>query len=312
MSEPAESRLTAWLLIGIPGLIWGASFLFIAEGLAAVGPAGVTFVRILVGFSTLSLFPGSWKRIPREDWGAVALLGLVWLAFPLTMFPFAEQRVSSAVTGMLNAATPLFVTIIAAALARKLPAGGILGGLGLGILGAVLMALPSVGEGASSAAGIGMILAALLSYGVALNLARPLQRRHGALPVIWRAQMVALLLTAPLGVPDVAKAHWSLVPVLSLLALGALGTGVAFVITAYATGRIGAARASSTAFLFPPVALLLGVLVRHEHVAPLALLGGAICLTGAWLMNRVQVGMQAQPVPVARVAAASVSSPAGR
>lgn len=293
MSPRPESRLTTFTLIGVPGLIWGASFLFIAEGLEAVGPAGVTFIRVLVGFVTLALFPGSWKRLPRADWGAVALLGLVWLAFPLLMFPFAEQRVSSAVTGMLNAATPLFVTIIAAGLARKLPSRGILVGLVLGMLGAALMALPSIGEGASSAAGIGMILAALISYGVALNLARPLQRKHGALPVIWRAQMVGLLLTAPLGLPDVLVARWSLVPLLSLLALGALGTGVAFVITTYATGRIGAARASSTAFLFPPVALVLGVVLRHERVAPLALVGGAVCLLGAWLMNRVQLGLQA-------------------
>ena len=283
-----ESRATSWLLIGIPGLIWGASFLFIAEGLEAVGPAGVTWIRILVGFITLGLFPGAWKKVPRADWGAIALLGLVWLAFPLSMFPFAEQRVSSAVTGMLNSATPLFVAIIASILAGKLPARGILTGLGVGILGAVLMALPSIGAGASSAAGIGMILAALVSYGVALNLARPLQQRHGALPVIWRAQSVGLVLTAPLGLPQALQAHWSIGPLLSLLALGALGTAVAFVITTYAAGRIGATRASSAAFIMPPVALLLGVLVRHEHVAPLAVLGGAVCVTGAWLMNRAQ------------------------
>lgn len=291
----AESRLTNWLLIGLPGLIWGSSFLFIAEGLESVGPAGVTFIRILVGFLTLGLFPGAWKKIPRSDWGATAMVGLVWMAFPLTMFPFAEQRVSSAITGMLNSATPLFVAIVASVLARKLPSRGIQTGLAVGILGAVLMALPTIGEGTSSALGIGLILAALVSYGFALNIARPLQQRNGALPVIWRAQSVALILTAPLGVPDVLNAHWSLVPLLSLLALGALGTAVAFVITVYAAGKIGATRASSTAFLMPPVALALGVILRHEQVSLLAVLGGAVCITGAWLMNRAQ---RTNPAPV--------------
>lgn len=299
-----ESKLTSWLLIGIPGLIWGSSFLFIAEGLESVGPAGVTFIRILVGFITLGMFPGAWKRIPRADWGATALLGVVWLAFPLSMFPFAEQRVSSAVTGMLNSATPLFVAIVASILARKLPARRILIGLGVGILGAVLMALPSIGEGSSSAFGIGLILAALVSYGVALNVARPLQQKHGALPVIWRAQSVGLVLTAPLGIPDVLLAHWRTGPLLSLLALGALGTAVAFVITTYAAGKIGATRASSTAFLMPPVALLLGLLVRHEQVAALAVLGGAVCVAGAWTMNRAQRAAATVAPPAAPAASA--------
>jgi drug/metabolite transporter (DMT)-like permease len=189
---------------------------------------------------------------------------------------------------MLNGATPLFTAVVASVLARRLPARGILTGLGVGMLGAVLMALPSLGEGSSSAVGIGLILAALVSYGFALNVARPLQLSHGALPVIWRAQGVALLLTAPFGIPDVLHARWSAGPLLSLLALGALGTGVAFVITTHAAGKIGATRASSTAFLMPPVALLLGVLLRNERVAPLALIGGAICVAGAWLMNRAR------------------------
>ncbi len=280
---------SGWLLLIIPGLIWGASFLFIAEGLRAIGPAGVTFVRIVIGFATLALFPSARKPVARADWGAVAWLGLLWFAFPLTMFPYAEQRVSSALTGMLNGANPLFATIVACLIARRAPSRGVTASLVIGIAGAVLMALPAMGEGQSSTIGIVMIMAALVSYGVALSIARSLQQKYGAIPVIWRAQAVAMVLTAPLGIPDLFTAHWTPVPLLSLLALGAFGTAIANVLMASAAGRFGAARASGTTFLIPVVALALGVALRHEQVALVSLVGGLICLLGAWLMKRAAI-----------------------
>ena len=274
-----------WLLVATPGVIWGASFLFIAEGLRAIAPNGVSFIRIAIGFATLSFFPAARKRIDKSAWPGIFALGVLWFAFPLSMFPFAAQRVSSALTGMLNATTPIFVTIVAAAIARKVPSGRILLGLLTGIGGSVLIALPSFNEGKSSAFGIALIVVACISYGFALNVARPLQVRYGALPVIWRALGCAVLLTAPLGIVEIPRAHWSLVPVLSLLALGAFGTSIANVILTVAAGRVGAIQASGATFLMPPVALLLGVLLRHEHVALLSIVGGAVCLAGAWMIR---------------------------
>jgi drug/metabolite transporter (DMT)-like permease len=287
--ERGSTAASDWLLLVIPGVIWGASFLFIAEGLRAIGPYGLTFVRILVGFATLACLPAARQPVPRSEWPALAALGVVWMAFPLSMFPFAELRVSSALTGMLNGANPLFTAIVAAVLTRRAPSRGIAAGLAVGLGGAVLMAWPTIHEGRNSVVGVLLILAALTSYGVALNLARPLQQRHGALPVIWRAQAVALALTAPLGLPDLLAAHWTPGPLLSLLALGSLGTGMAYVMIAVAAGRLGATRASASTFLIPPVALLLGVLVRGERVALLSVAGGAVCVAGAWLMRRAQM-----------------------
>jgi drug/metabolite transporter (DMT)-like permease len=277
-----------WFLLVVPGLIWGTSFLFIAEGMRSTGPNGVTFGRILVGFATLSLFPAARKPVIRSDWLGIAGLGVLWLAFPLSMFPFAEQHVSSALTGMLNGANPLFTAIVAAALARRAPPRRVLAGAVVGMAGAVLMALPTIGDGHSSAAGVGMIMAALVSYGLALNISRPLQQRNGALPVIWRAQMVALVLTAPLGLPELIAARWRPGPVVAVLALGALGTGVAHAVMSVAAGRLGATRASGTTFLIPAVALVLGVVVRGEKVALLSVAGSVVCVGGAWFMRRAR------------------------
>ena len=285
----AHAGTADWLLLLGPGLIWGASFLFIAEGLQSVGPNGLTFARILVGFVVLGLVPSARRPIAREDRRKVVLLGLIWLALPLSMFPFAEQRVSSALTGMLNGANPLFVAIVAAAFSRRLPGRDVMVGLAVGLGGTVLVALPSLSLGGSSLRGVLFILAGVTCYGFALNLARPLQLRNGALPVIWRAQAWALLMTAPLGVPELLRAQWAPGPLLSVLALGALGTGVAYVLLAVAAGRMGATRAAATTFLIPGVALLLGWLVRGEQVAALSIVGGVVCVGGAWLMRRAQL-----------------------
>ncbi len=277
---------SGWLLLVVPGLIWGASFLFMAEGLRSIGPSGVCFVRICVGFATLAFFPSARKPVAKTDWGSVMWLGLLWFAFPLSLFPYAEQRVSSALTGMLNGANPLFATLVACSIARRAPSRGVTAGLAVGLTGAVLMAIPAMDQGHSSAVGVTMILAALVSYGFALSIARSLQLRYGAVPVIWRAQGVGLVLTAPLGIPDLISAHWMMVPLLSLLALGTFGTAIANALMASAAGRFGAARASGTTFLIPVVALVLGIAVLHEQVALLSLVGGVVCMVGAWLMKR--------------------------
>ena len=287
---PARTDARDWALLILPGLIWGASYLFIAESLQAIGPNGITFVRCAVGFATLSLVPAARRLLRPDDRWKGRLLGVIWMAFPLSMFPFAEQHVSSALTGMLNGAVPLFATAVASILARRPPTRTVAVGLGVGFTGAVLMGLPGImadraGAASSQSIGVLLILAALVSYGTAINLARPLQQRNGALPVVWNAQAVALILTAPLGVPDVLRAHWSPVPLAALFVLGAFGTGIAYVFSAMAAGRLGATRAASTSFLVPAVALMLGVIVRHEHVAALSMLGAAVCLTGVWLIR---------------------------
>ncbi len=285
-ADLSHSSLVDWALLLAPGLIWGASFLFIAEGLAALPPDGITFLRFVIGFSVLSCVRGARVPVlPADRWGIV-WLGVLWLAFPMSMFPHAEQHVSSALTGMLNGAIPLIAAAVAAVLTRERPGRAVVLGLAVGFGGAVPMAVPDLGAGGNSTRGVLLISVALVSYGVAINLARPLQQRNGALPVVWRALGVALVLTAPLGAPALLQAHWTPRAALAVLALGALGTSAANVIMAVAAGRLGVTRASGTAFVIPVVALLLGVTVRGEHVAPLALAGGALCLTGAWLLRR--------------------------
>ena len=159
-------------------------------------------------------------------------------------------------------------------------------GLTVGFAGVVLVSLPSMRGGSETALGASLVLLAMASYGVATNLVVPLQHRYGALPVIWRAQVVAIVLTLPYGVVGVPGSDFAWVPVLSVVALGALGTGVAFLAAGTLIGRVGATRGSVLAYLIPVVAVVLGAVVRDETVEAIAVAGMVLVLAGAWITSR--------------------------
>ena len=287
-AEVATLQPLDWVLLVIPGLVWGSSFYFIAVGLNSFAPGLITPMRVLFGCLTLTFIPKS--RVPVESaaWPKIALLGVVWLAAPLTVFPYAEQHVSSSVTGMLNGATPIFAALVAAVIARSLPPRGQIAGLAIGTGGVVLIALPTVREGSSSAFGVALIVFALVMYGFALNIASPLQQRYGSLSVLWRAEIVAVVLLAPLGITSLVNNDrpfaWHAFA--AMVALGVLGTALAHFAMVTLAGRIGSTRASASLYLMPAVSLVLGVFVNDEDVAPLAILGSAIAVFGAWVLSR--------------------------
>jgi len=286
-STPAHTSLADWVRWAIPGVIWGTSFFFIAEALEAF-PAGlVTPMRIAFGFATVSLVPAARRvHIERSDRWRIALLGAIWMAIPLSLFPFAEERVSSSVTGMLNGATPLFVATVTALVFRVRPSRPQVVGLLVGFVGVIAIAIPTMTEGHSSIVGVLMILFALLCYGFALNIAAPLQQQYGALPVLWRTQAVALVLTLPFGLTGIGDVDFSWKPLLMVAALGVFGTAIAYVLAATNSGRLGSTRASLSTYLIPVVSLTLGAVIRNEVVHLLSVLGCVLALIGAFLAGR--------------------------
>lgn len=276
-----------WGLLAVAASVWGASFLLIAEGLESFEPGVVAFGRLALGISALLLVrKARTTRIERGDWPRVVLLGAVWFAVPQTMFPIAEQWVSSAVAGMLNGALPLFAAVVSASLLRRPPGRNQLEGLAVGFAGVVLISLPSLQGGSRTALGAGLVVVALISYAFAGNLVVPLQQRYGAIGVIVRAQAVGLAMTLPYALVGLPESSWAWKPFAAIVVLGAVGTGVAFVAAGTLMGRVGATRGSIIAYLIPVVALVLGVLLRDEHVEAIAVVGLGLVLVGAWRTSR--------------------------
>lgn len=276
------------LLTGIAA-IWGSSFLFMAEGLDAFEPGVVTLARIGLGTLALALIPRARTPIARSDRARVALLGVTWFALPLILFPVAQQWIDSSVAGMINGAVPITTAVWATALMGALPGRRQLLGIAIGFAGVAAVFLPEIQDSSATAFGAGLILVAVTLYGLAANMAVPLQHRYGALPVLLRAQLVALALVTPLGLAQLPGSSWAWSSALAMLPLGMLGTGLAFVLMTTLVGRVGGTRGAISIYFVPIVAVALGVLVRGEAIHPLSLLGTALVLVGAWFTSRREV-----------------------
>jgi drug/metabolite transporter (DMT)-like permease len=276
-----------WAQLSFAGFVWGASFIFIAAGVDHFAPGVVTFARMAIGFVTLALFRRARAvRIERADWPRVVVVGVTWLAFPMTLFPIAQQHISSGLAGMLNGSIPVFAAVVASIALRRAPGRAQLAGLAVGGIGIVLLGIPAIGDGGSSSIGVLTVLVACVSYGIAVNANVPLAQKYGAVPTFWRCQMVACVLTFPFGVWGLHSSTWNLSSAGALLLLGTLGTALAFIAMSALSARVGSTRAASLTYLEAVIALGLGVIVRHERIRLLEVIGCAVLLVGAWLVSR--------------------------
>lgn len=165
------------------------------------------------------------------------------------------------------------------------------------------MTIPSAG-GQANLVGIGLLLSATVLYGIAFNMSEPLENRNGALPVILRAQLAALIVSTPAGALGLVDSDPTVPSWVAIVLLGAVSTGAAFACFTLLVGRVGAPRASVGVYLAPGVAVVLGALVADESVHPFALVGIGLILLGAFLTSRRSARStskrQPEPTPVVR------------
>lgn len=278
-----------WMLFLGVSLIWGSSFLLIAFALEGLQPGMITLGRVGLGAITLwiiRLLGPPVKGIAAEDWPRLIVLSLVWVGIPFTLFPLAQEHINSAVTGLLNGGVPIFAALVSTILIRSAPRGIQLMGIVVGFVGVVLISAASAGGESSEALGVVLVLAATVCYGFAVNLAPPLQRRYGAVVTMSSVLTVATVIVTPFGLSTLGDNDWSAKPTMSLLFLGAIGTGAAYWIMSSLVGRVGAIRASFITYLIPVISLVLGVVVRDDAVTGLALVGAGLTIGGALLASR--------------------------
>lgn len=279
---------TEWLLLAATAATWGSSFLWIELALEAFAPAFITLLRLALGASTLVFFRAARAKVDRSDLPAMALLGFLWMAAPFLLFAIAQQWIDSSLAGMINGSVPIFAGLAAAAIVRRSPPVKTIVGIAVGFLGVVIVSWPAVQTSNSTALGVALVLLASIFYGIAINVAVPLQQRYGSLPVLLRAQIVALVLTAVPGVVGATQSSFEWTSLIAIIPLGALGTGLAFVWMTTLVGRVGAARGSVTIYFVPVVAIAFGAVFRNEVISAMSLAGTALVIAGAMLASRHQ------------------------
>lgn len=275
-----------WGLLACIAAVWGSSFVLMDIALPAFQPGVIAAARLMLGALALVLVPAARRKVEREDLGRVAFLGAIWMGVPLSLFPIAQQSIDSSVAGMLNGAMPLATAAWSALLLRRMPRRLQLMGLVIGFAGIVAISWPQVQGSEASFQGTLLVLAAITLYGLAANMAVPLQQRYGALPVLLRAQLAALVIVIPFGLSDLADSTWSWAAAAAMVPLGALGTGLAFVLMATLVGRVGGPRGAVAIYFVPLVAMALGVVLLDETIATAAVVGVGLVLAGAWMTSR--------------------------
>lgn len=275
-----------WLLILSVGLMWGASFLFIKIAVVDVEPVTVAWLRLACGAAFLFALPAARQPlVDRREWWLVITLGIVWMAFPFVLFPIAEETIDSGMAGMINGSAPLFTAVIAALWFHIRPRGNTLLGLLIGFVGVAIVTLPSAGNSIHGVS-VGLLLLATVLYGVAFNLSGPLEERNGALPVIFRSQVVALVVTTPMGITGLFSSTPTAEALASIALLGVISTGLAFACFVTLVGRVGPPRASIAVYFVPVTSILLGVTLGNETPHVLSVLGIIPILLGAYLTSR--------------------------
>ena len=290
MNRIGNSRGTAAAFIAL-AIAWGASFLFIKVGLEGMNPAQVVLGRLTLGAAALvAIMLITRRRWPREPrvWGHMLVIALTFAILPYTLFAWAEQHVPSSLASIYNSTTPIMALLIMQLMLKgerlsRVQIAGLLTGLG----GVVVLAGPWRLSG--SEATVETVLAHLACLGATalygfsgLYLRRFVSGpRHD--PVALATLQIGLAavigwLIAPFNATAPMTLNWEIV--LSIAALGVLGTGFAYIWFNGILREWGPARASTVTYLSPVVGVVLGVILLGEAVHWNEPLGGLLVVAG--------------------------------
>lgn len=267
--------------------IWGLSFYLMKLGNETLDPIQVSFLRMIVGTVVLGVIVAARRdALPRgrRAWGHLLVTSALFNSVPMTLYAWSETRVSSIVAGIWNGTTPLFVLLVVSlAFPEERPGRQRVLGLLVGFAGVLVVLGPWSGLGGQSLAGNLAGMAAAVCYGIGY----PYMRRHVSSMghsgfALSFGQLlcatVCLAVVTPLATD--MPSHVSGRSIVAVTLLGALGTGLAYVLQYVVLRAVGTTAASTVTYVIPVVSTVAGIVLLGEHLRWNEPVGAVVVLGG--------------------------------
>ncbi|UQX00139.1 DMT family transporter [Streptomyces sp. RerS4] len=290
-SPTTPTRRLDWRLrFALLSVVWGFSFLLIKVGTDAFAPFQVALGRVLFGaLALLAVLAVRREPLPRglRTWGHLTVAALLLNTAPFSLFAYAELSIPSSLAGICNATSPLWgMALSLVALSEDRPTRRRFAGLGIGFLGVLTVLGAWQGFSGIDARGTALALLASLCYPIGwIYVRRTLAGAPGSPVALTGAQL--MVSTVQLAVVSVlftsAPAAFPLWPTLAVVALGALGTGMALQMQYGLVTEVGPTTAQMVTYFIPVIATTAGVLVLGEQLHWNTPVGAVIVLAGAAL-----------------------------
>lgn len=272
------------------GIIWGASFMFIKVGVAEIGSFAFPWLRVLIGAVVLYLVIRlRGKQIPSDwrTWRLFAVQGTLGIALPFAALAWGSQYIPSGLSAILNATMPMFTYVIAVLTgSEKLRAGSALGLL-IGLAGILVLTLPKLQPGMQASLwGQIAVIAGSLSYALSAVFAKRFLAGQSPEFTSFGQLSSAFVLLTPLAL---AQRPWAIRPsagaIVSLLVLGIVGTGFAYLIYFRLIRAVGATGTSLVTYISPVFSIFWGWVILQERLSWHAFVAFGLILLGLLLVN---------------------------
>ncbi|WP_259363275.1 DMT family transporter [Colwellia sp. MB3u-4] len=278
--------------------IWGASFMFMRVGSPEFGPivfatlragiAAIFLIICLVLFKETKALKGRWRDI--------FVVGALNTAIPFTLFSFATLTLTAGTASVLNATAPMFSAIVAYIWLKDKLSLSAMFGLVIGFIGVYLLVSDNLhfdieftDKSVENNALLPTLAAMLapLCYGISANYTKKNLSTIKPLALAAGSQIAATAMLLPLSLFFIPETLPSSNALWSVLLIGVICTGVAYILFFRLIAQLGPAKAISVTYLIPAFGILWGALFLGETISLMMLLGGGIILLGVALTTGV-------------------------